>query len=69
MVDDLSSHILASHIMDPGIPQLTNQLINSGSNYHFERKDIPLEYIGKSFDDLFIHFRSIDGSILIGLFM
>tara|TARA_B100000902_G_C27305139_1_gene915014 strand:+ start:450 stop:1577 length:1128 start_codon:yes stop_codon:yes gene_type:complete len=69
VVDDLSSHILASHIMDPGIPQLTNQLINSGSNYHFERKDIPSEYIGKSFDDLFIHFRSIDGSILIGLFM
>ena len=39
VVDDFSSHILASHIMDPGIPQLTNQLINSGSNYHFERKD------------------------------
>ena len=69
VVDDFSSHILASHIMDPGIPQLTNQLINSGSNYHFERKEIPSEYIGKSFDDLFIHFRSTDGSILIGLFM
>lgn len=69
VVDDFSSHILASHIMDPGIPQLTNQLINSGSNYHFERKEIPSEYIGKSFDELFIHFRSTDGSILIGLFM
>ena len=69
VVDDFSSHILASHIMDPGIPQLTNQLINSGSNYHFERKEIPSEYIGKSFDELFIHFRSTEGSILIGLFM
>ena len=69
VVDDFSSHILASHIMDPGIPQLTNQLINSGSNYHFERKEIPSEYIGRSFDELFIHFRSTDGSILIGLFM
>ena len=68
VVDDMSTHLLASHVIDPGVPQIANQLINSGSSYHFKRKQIPNEFVGKTFDTLFNHFRSKDGSILIGLY-
>ena len=68
VVDDMSTHLLASHVIDPGVPQIANQLINSGSSYHFKRKQIPDEFVGKTFDALFNHFRSKDGSILIGLY-
>ncbi len=68
VVDDMSTHLLASHVIDPGVPQIANQLINSGSSYHFKRKQIPDEFVGKTFDTLFNHFRSKDGSILIGLY-
>ena len=68
VVDDMSTHLLASHVIDPGVPQIANQLINSGSSYHFKRRQIPDEFVGKTFDTLFNHFRSTDGSILIGLY-
>ncbi len=68
VVDDMSTHLLASHVIDPGVPQIANQLMNSGSSYHFKRKQIPDEFVGKTFDTLFNHFRSKDGSILIGLY-
>jgi voltage-gated potassium channel len=66
--DDFSAHILASHIVDPGIPQIANQLIDSNSNSRFKRTNIPSEFIGKSYSDLFDHFRKLDGSLLIGVF-
>jgi voltage-gated potassium channel len=30
--------------------------------------DIPNEFVGQSFDNLFNHFRNINGSLLVGLF-
>jgi len=66
--DDFSAHILASHVVDPGIPQIANQLIESNSNSRFKRINIPLEFIGKSYSDLFDHFQKLDGSLLIGVF-
>ena len=66
--DDFSAHILASHVVDPGIPQIANQLIESNSNSRFKRVNIPSEFIGKSYSDLFDHFQKLDGSLLIGVF-
>ena len=66
--DDFSAHILASHVVDPGIPQIANQLIESNSNSRFKRINIPSEFIGKSYSDLFDHFQKLDGSLLIGVF-
>ena len=68
VVDDMSTHLLASHVIEPGVPQIANQLINSGSSYHFKRRQIPDEFVGKTYNTLFNHFRSTDGSILIGLY-
>ena len=66
--DDFSAHILASHVVDPGIPQIANQLIESNSNSRFKRINIPSEFIGKSYSELFDYFRKLDGSLLIGVF-
>ena len=60
--------MMASHVMDPGIPQTMNNLLDNVSTNRFKRVDIPNEFVGKSFNDLFEHFRQKNGSILVGLF-
>ena len=66
--DDFSTHILASHVVDPGVPQFANQLIDSNSTSRFKRVAIPSQFVGKSYDDLFKHLRKKNGSLLIGVF-
>ena len=65
----ISAHIfLASHVVDPGVPQFANQLIDSNSTSRFKRVAIPSQFVGKSYSDLFKHLRKKDGSLLIGVF-
>ena len=66
--DDFGAYMIASHVMDPGIPQTTKGLLNASSEERLRRVDIPSQFIGRSFDDLFEYFRSTNGWILIGLF-
>ena len=66
--DDFGAYMIASHVMDPGIPQTTKGLLNAGSEERLRRVDIPSQFIGRSFDDLFEYFRSTNGWILIGLY-
>ncbi len=66
--DDFGAFIVAAHVMDPGIPQLVSNLMDSKSTSHFKRVAVPSGFIGKSFNELFDHFREKNGWILIGLF-
>ena len=66
--DDLSLNILASHVIDPGVPQLSNQLINTSSDSRFIRKLIPQNFVGKKYGELFNHYRDKNGALLIGLY-
>ena len=66
--DDFGAFMLASHVMDPGIPQILNRLLDNVSENRFKRVDIPNEFVVQSFDNLFNHFRNINGSLLVGLF-
>ncbi len=66
--DDFGAYMMASHVMDPGIPQTMNNLLDNVSTNRFKRVDIPNEFVGKSFNGLFEHFRQKNGSILVGLF-
>ena len=66
--DDFGAYMLASHVMDPGIPQTTKGLLNASSDERLKRVDIPSQFIGRPFDDLFNYFRSTNGSILVGVF-
>lgn len=66
--DDFGAFMLASHVMDPGIPQTVKKLMDSRSTSRFKRVDIPSDYVGKSYNDLFSHFREKSGWILVGVF-
>lgn len=66
--DDLSLNILASHVIDPGVPQLSNQLINTSSDSRFIRKLIPQNFVGKKYVELFNHYRDKNGALLVGLY-
>jgi voltage-gated potassium channel len=66
--DDFSLNILASHVIDPGVPQLSNQLINTNSDSRFIRKLIPQNFVGKKYGELFNHYRDKDGALLVGLY-
>ena len=66
--DDFGAYMLASHVMDPGIPQTTKTLLNASSDARLRRVDIPNQFVGRTFDDLFSYFRSTSAWILIGLF-
>ncbi len=66
--DDFSINILASHILDPGVPQVSNHLINTSSDSRLKRKAIPVKFIGKKYSELFDHYRKDNGSLLIGLY-
>ena len=66
--DDFGAYMLASHVMNPGIPQTVNRLLDNVSKNRFKRVDIPSEFIGKPFDNLFNHFRKKNNSILVGIF-
>ncbi len=66
--DDFGAFMVAAHVMDPGIPQAVNTLLDSKSSSHFKRVDIPSKFINKPFNDLFAHFRAENGWILIGVY-
>jgi len=66
--DDFGAYMLASHVMDPGIPQTTKTLLNASSDTRLRRVDIPHQFVGRTFDDLFSYFRSTSAWILVGLF-
>ena len=66
--DDFGAYMIASHVMNPGIPQTVNRLLDNVSKNRFKRVDIPSEFIGKPFDNLFNHFRKKNNSILVGVF-
>jgi len=66
--DDFGAYMLASHVMDPGIPQTTKRLLNASSDTRLRRVDIPDQFVGRTFDDLFSYFRSTSAWILVGLF-
>ena len=66
--DNFGSFIIASHVLRPGIPQATEQLLDSQSEHHFRRKDIPEKFIGSTFGDLYQYNRKKSGWITIGLY-
>ncbi|NQU28130.1 MAG: NAD-binding protein [Candidatus Marinimicrobia bacterium] len=66
--DDFGAFMVAAHVMDPGIPQAVNTLLDSKASTHFRRVDIPQNFINKSFDELFNYFREKKGWILVGVY-
>lgn len=66
--DDFGAYMVASHVMEPGVPQTVEALLDSRSTSRFHRADIPSDFVGKSYKELFDHFREKHGWILISTF-
>ena len=66
--DNFESFMVANHVLQPGIPQAVEQLLDINSEHHFKSVSIPTEFIGKTFSELFQHFRTKEGWNCIGLF-
>ncbi|MCH7852064.1 MAG: NAD-binding protein [Candidatus Marinimicrobia bacterium] len=68
LADNFGSFMIVSHVMHPGIPQTANELLDSQSPHHFKRVAIEAQYVGRTFSELYSHFRKAHGWITIGLF-
>jgi voltage-gated potassium channel len=59
--------LLASAINSPGLPKAISGIISLGEKNKLWRVKIPKEFVGRTFRDLFTHFREKDHAILMGL--
>jgi len=66
--DDFGAYMVASHVMEPGVPQTIESLLDSHSKSHFHRTDIPSEFVGKPYTELFNYFREKHGWVLLSTF-
>ncbi len=65
--DEYNGFILASSVLMPGIPQAYFQLLNHKENPSMYRKKIPGSLTGKTFREVWEHFRQTEKALLIGV--
>ena len=68
LADNFGSFLMVSHILNPGIPQAADMLLDARSPHHFRKEKIPGEYVGKMFSELLQHYRTTNGWLVIGLY-
>jgi voltage-gated potassium channel len=67
--DTYESFMAATHVLEPGVPQAVNQLLDLHSAHRFKSMAIPDSYIGKTFSDITTYFKDNQNSLCIGLFI
>jgi len=58
--------ILASAVNSPGIPRLFSSMLSLGDSNKLWRVEIPKQFVGKTFGELFRYYREKQQAILIG---
>jgi len=66
--DDYNLYMSLSHILDPGSAEAISSLMSEDSNNNLESKQIPEEFIGKSFSELHNYYFNEFGTICLGLY-
>ncbi|HEY4644180.1 MAG TPA: ion channel [Bacteroidota bacterium] len=64
--DEHIGFLLANHILFPGAPQVVQELLSVGHGNDIHRIDIPTDFIGRTFEELFVHFKKSHNWILLG---
>ena len=67
--DTYESFMAAAYVMETGVPQAVNQLLDFHSSHRFKSMSIPNEFVGKSFSDVSEYFRKNKNCLCIGLFI
>ena len=56
--ENFKSFLAATHIVEPGVPQAVNQLLDVHSKHRFKSEKIGEDFIGKNFKELFNHYKN-----------
>jgi len=65
--ENFKSFLAATHIIEPGVPQAVNQLLDVHSKHRFKSEKIDEKFIGKSFRNLFNYYKN-NNLLCIGLY-
>lgn len=65
--DELGGTMLATSTLNPVIPEFINEALNFKDGKGFSQTDIPKEFIGKTFLELFTFFKEKREQILLGI--
>jgi voltage-gated potassium channel len=66
--DDFGAYMVASHVIETGVPQTISHLLDETAASRFICHKIPKDFIGRPFSALSDHFRNEGGLILVGVF-
>jgi voltage-gated potassium channel len=64
---EFNGFLLASATLAPAIPQVTKELLSFESRGGLKQVAVPLQFVGRTFQELSEHFLKIGSGILIGL--
>ena len=65
--ENFKSFLAATHIIEPGVPQAVNQLLDVHSKHRFKSEKIDESFIGRNFKELFNHYKN-NSLLCIGLY-
>lgn len=65
--DQYVGFFLANQILYPGAPQVAMELLDYEHGNDIHRVPIPEEFVGKTFEDVFVHFKKTKNWTLIGI--
>ena len=65
--ENFTSFLAATHVVEPGVPQAVNQLIDVNSNNRFKSEIIKDEFVGKKYIELFNYYKEND-LLCVGLY-
>ena len=65
--DEFTGFLLASHVVNPGIPQTFNELLDYNVRMNLQRFEIPDNKVGTTFGELSEYFNESGDGILIGI--
>ena len=65
--ENFKSFLAATHIVEPGVPQAVNQLLDVHSKHRFKSEKIGKDFIGKNFKELFNYYKN-NNQLCIGLY-
>ena len=65
--ENFKSFLAATHVVEPGVPQAVNQLLDVHSRHRFKSEKIINDYIGKTFKELFDYYKN-NNLLCVGIY-
>tara|TARA_Y100001970_G_scaffold47548_2_gene60146 strand:+ start:1337 stop:2452 length:1116 start_codon:yes stop_codon:yes gene_type:complete len=66
--ENFKSFLAATHVVEPGVPQAVNQLLDVHSRHRFKSEKIDERFIGKKFQELSEHYKN-QNLLCIGIYV